>query len=167
MAREIKFRAWLKSRPTLCKVLSIHFDKITTISVKDGQGKTWFEFGNENAILMQYTGLKDKNGVEIYEGDVLEITGNHKPGKYIVVWDDYRVAWWGRNIKCDKREREYEDDYFQLLGSWQKNITKVIGNIYEHQHLLESNKYKQEREEYNRAHKDDDVDEPYRWDGVE
>jgi uncharacterized phage protein (TIGR01671 family) len=86
----------------------------------------------------QYTGLKDRNNNEIYEGDILEITGNYNPGKYIVIWDDYRVAWWGENIKKKSRDRQYDDDHYQLLGAFQKDITEIIGNIYENKELLQN-----------------------------
>ena len=77
----------------------------------------------------QFTGLYDKNGRKIFENDIIEISGTYKPGRYVVIWDDYRVAWWGKNLKV--RDREYDDDFFQLLGSWQKDITEVIGNAFE------------------------------------
>lgn len=86
----------------------------------------------------QFTGIYDSKGNKIYKGDILEITGNHKPGKYIVVWDKYRVAWWGKNIKYDKREREHDDDWFQLLGSiFQSLVREVIGNGIDNPELLE------------------------------
>ena len=126
--REIKFRAWLKNRIELCKVLSIHFDKTTiVISVQDGVGKTWFELGNENAELMQYTGLKDCQGVEIYEGDILrwygyEVKGGKqiRPEKLLVVADYIRDA---HKVLC--------------ITEGTGQMVEVIGNIYENPELLE------------------------------
>ena len=146
MNREIKFRVFDEERELMGVVTEITY-------YDNGSGPCWVRvnipqlahlqsyyqsnFIEKTAILMQYTGLKDRNNNEIYEGDILEITGNYNPGKYIVMWDDYRVAWWGKSIKCDKRERQHDDDYYQLLGSWQDEITEVIGNIYENPELLE------------------------------
>lgn len=82
----------------------------------------------------QFTGLYGENGKEIFEGDIVKIEGNYKPGIYTVIWDSYRVAWWLKNIK--KREREYDDDYCQLLNNtWQDR--EVIGNTYENPYFLE------------------------------
>lgn len=136
MAREIKFRGkrvdngkWVYGYYWVNKSAT----RKTAIIVNEYGDM--FQIDHETAG--QYTGLKDRNNNEIYEGDILEITGNYNPGKYIVIWDDYRVAWWGENIKKKSRERQYDDDHYQLLGAFQKDITEIIGDIYRNPELLE------------------------------
>lgn len=87
--------------------------------------------------LMQYTGLKDKNGKEIYEGDIL-VTENFDPefdkwnerenGFTVVEWSEERDGWTGSNWSWDKdikRESIYDISF-----------CKVIGNIWENPELL-------------------------------
>jgi len=83
----------------------------------------------------QYIGILDANGTRIFKDDILKITGVNRSGIFVVIWDDYRLAWWAKNIKI--RDLVYKDDYFQLLNcSFQQSRLKVIGNIHDNTELL-------------------------------
>lgn len=81
----------------------------------------------------QYTGLKDKNGKEIYEGDILEIYQHNQPEEVSYVADGSTAFGF---FKHDSIERT--DGSFETLGDYTDSSGyKVIGNIFENPELLE------------------------------
>jgi len=124
--REIKFRAWH------------HDERKMWVNIgTDGLGGIILDTRNMrlqplkgNAILMQYTGLKDNNSKEIYEGDLVRLR-NHSTYPYEVYWD-------GRDSSFRMRfNREMQFDKTSLLLFAQHG--EVIGNIYENPELLAVN----------------------------
>ena len=79
----------------------------------------------------QYTGLKDRDGVEIYEGDVLRNIDNQLVDKipFKVVWDEYYVAWFWWSALGEA----VTDHFYQSIAS----DCEVIGNIHENPELME------------------------------
>lgn len=125
--REIKFKIWLNGKmrvPGDSTIEAIYFDEIPWNEKTDG-------------TLLQYTGLKDKNGKEIYDGDVVKVdrcrvvdgelvetgieTGN-------VFWADYFFQY---RVSFDHIRY---DDFEALMDN--EDRYEVIGNIYENPELV-------------------------------
>ena len=126
--REIKFRAWNK----LYKRMIEFVGAINFLDGKVFDASNLYSRDLKYIDLMQYTGLRDKNGKEIYEGDIISADFDGEGMLFEVAWNNNAMAW---DIK-DKNGVFYFDIYengspFKFL----KNI-KVIGNIYENPELL-------------------------------
>ena len=121
-----KFRAWLKNDKEIIDVDEIHwFDGELDII---GDYITFVRKADE-IELMQSTGLKDKNGKEIFEGDIL------KSNKYIT------SVFYERGAYCVKFSRTPNTTVtMNVISFIEKYKTKIIGNIYENPELLEDNK---------------------------
>ena len=122
--RELEFRAWLKDEKKMIDVKAIDWDdKGNVISVNYPEGKSYSGYGSDNIEFIQYTGLKDKNGVKIFEGDIIRIYGGEKMFGYYE-FDQVKVI------------KELED--LVMLSNLDCEV-EVIGNIYENTELLNEN----------------------------
>ena len=121
--REIKFRAWDSELGFM--VDAKHY--VLTMNGKvlfDNDGET---YDQTNKIeLMQFTGIKDKNGKDMYEGDIVEIDSQ----KFKIYWHDGHAGYWIEGIDQP------------LNGTWNMYYVsangEVIGNIYENPELSDA-----------------------------
>lgn len=120
--RKIKFRAWNKKTGTMlgivlsiCWVDSFHCSKEIHVRSPYPHPNT---YPLDDIILMQFTGLKDKNGVEIYEGDIL----SHK--------------FYSRPVQVFYKDACFHAEDVSLFSSG----LEVVGNIWEDKGLLDDNK---------------------------
>lgn len=121
--REFKFRAFFKNEVAE----QMLFDE------KPGDCLVWKNQGQDIEIVMQFTGLKDKNSVEIYEGDILEYPDLNK-GVYLFKEQPKRRG----VMKWHEQEAA-----FKIPGTGFRINTErveVIGNIYENPELMEEQK---------------------------
>lgn len=123
MTRPIKFRAWEKSLKAM-----IQIDEIDFVAQMINHNSAWRMIGHD-VELMQFTGLTDKNGTEIYEGDILQdhmiFRGDgQKNAPLVVEWGDYTG--------------DIEVGMVGLTVGWCRDFStiEVIGNIYENKELL-------------------------------
>jgi uncharacterized phage protein (TIGR01671 family) len=142
MKRKIKFRVW-------------NGDQMISPDFINRKGRA---FWTEDSIptssdkVMQFTGMKDKKGIEIYDGDILEVKFNEryreriswkgKPDAIAKVFWDYS----GFRLECKgEKDKRYADFYDFINNMEYKNdwcdinlkYTRIIGNIYENPELLE------------------------------
>ena len=137
--KEIRFRVWDKRIEKMGEVTELGFSKVRHHLVKyryiNERGKvvdeqSHFDKGFTNGLdIMQYTGLKDKNGNEIYEGDIIRTT--YPDCTAVVVWEEDTVRYIGYTI-----ESERKIIYVDMVDRNDKPAVEIIGNIYENPELL-------------------------------
>lgn len=131
-----KFRAWLKDEKEIQNVLAFDTRGHSFLGI-EGTHVTvdgWcdnFEVGKQ-AELMQSTGLKDKNGVEIFEGDVLLHTSS-SANYSDTYWHSYVQVYRADSGAYRIKGKHIYDT--ELMSA--RNRLEVVGSIYQHQKLLE------------------------------
>ena len=121
MSREIKFRAWITN-------LSIPFMAVQGEPDIETLGSFFHHYcGSEQEKLMQFTGLKDQKGNDIYEGDILK---NPSGKKDIVIW--FGNGFYGKSKHSHDKNRIISNP---LCFDYLEN-KEIIGNIYENPDLL-------------------------------
>lgn len=127
MTRPIKFRAWCKGEmiyPEL-NLFSIknHYDQPDRFMFSDGEIDG--NFSTPEAVT-QFTGLLDKNGKEIYEGDIVQVVDEATGKPYHEVY----------NGRIEPFVVEWKDHGYNFGFGFKGTALEVIGNIYENSELL-------------------------------
>ena len=136
MSREIKFRVLIDNKIYYQDKYDAYSDNLTSIDIcKETITITSFynyedvyRFEDEEVKLMQYTGVKDKNGKEIYEGDIVILNDTEEENRCVVKYK------YGSYILVDGDLREN-------LSNVEDKFLEVVGNIYENKNLLEENNW--------------------------
>jgi len=131
--KEIKFRAFIKDddfTEMIYDVIPFAFDD----DLVGMNGDMYCPFSDVMQV-MQYIGLKDKNGKEIYEGDVVKLIGvAGEEGVGEVIFDKENASFCVKTIE-NKNKIDFWD-FYQLLLVFRVKI-EIIGNIFENPELLE------------------------------
>ena len=127
MAREVKFRAWDGKTMFYTDdhtLLQFKKERWIMLSTYGSDAFYWVEEGKPGHVLMQYTGLKDKSGKSIFDGDIVK----YEDGTIGKVWQFGSGQW---VVAMPSGSSDFNDN-------WHIGVT-VIGNIYSNPELLESN----------------------------
>ena len=131
--REIKFRAWLKEDKKMENVKTMDFTDKTIRCLKKNEFINAYllrRVSFDDVELMQYTGLKDKNGKEIYENDLISCNKY----KNIVVFFENGC------FKVKYSKNDTTNVTCTLDTFLEKYKCKISGNVYENKNLLEENR---------------------------
>lgn len=124
--RELKFRSWLKNYNCYADVLGFEQGRLFVQFQSGERAQHRLYVPIEDCVLEQYTGLKDENGKEIYEGDIVTLNGEWEAIEH----DDCSIVTFENG--CFRVGDGYENEAGSYLSDW-----RVIGNIHENADLLE------------------------------
>lgn len=129
------FKAWDKYHEMIVSIISIDFEnKIAYVEQENGDR---YDIHFDNLIFLQSTGLKDKNGVEIFEGDIVKVSVHNGFDYYDNEVCVVRKSRFHSGLVCINPNNDMECRIFNqdVLEDYQY---EVIGNIYEDKELLEA-----------------------------
>jgi len=125
MERLIKFRAWHKKRKKMYKVLHLHIESETWATCEgfdiiENKG-IHIRIQPKEGVIMQFTGIKDSQQREVYEGDIIKVGLKVMPVKY------QRGGFY----------TPYNNSNYRL-GGWDTDVMNIIGNLYENPELIKA-----------------------------
>ncbi len=127
--RPIKFRAWDRTKNRWLYPPD-KMDSHLGDFAMTGDGRVYIEGLYQDLILCQYTGIKDKNLVEIYEGDIILMKSSYGSDKKVVEWSDVHCGFYA---KCISGYNSPRPQGYLLANTWKK---VVIGNKFQNGDLL-------------------------------
>lgn len=136
-----KFRAWLPTSKWMCEVTVIDYDlrSVDICRIGDVEHYTEMTVRKDEVILMQSTGLFDKNGVEVFEGDIIDTTdyegGLSSVGNPLVKVERDK---YGFVVTGDFPTSPITLKEFEAGRKFAGVEVTIVGNIYENPELVEA-----------------------------
>ena len=128
--RQIKFRVWDSAAKIWLKDVVMDMDG----KLVNFDGVTRYFIEGSNYIKIQFTGLYDKNGKEIWEGDVLKILQTATDGSDY--YENFVIEWDKKYASFEAINNDYSLPYFSEELQDKNTPIEVIGNIYENPELI-------------------------------
>jgi uncharacterized phage protein (TIGR01671 family) len=125
--KEIKFRVWNGKKKEWEKYVEAYSPNFLKVCVSTNKGGVWLDRESEAMSIQQFTGLKDKNGREIFEDDII----NYHPFNH--------VGYENKKTKVPAITSYHWFEELEQMMEWSDNLceVEVIGNIHETPEKLE------------------------------